>query len=89
MLLEFNSTLYETILSQLFDNMDGKQARRTGTSSPLGMLFDHGCDAFNSFMQALTISRVVMLDSLLNSFAIVFMVALFYLATYEQYIFSS
>lgn len=24
------------------DNMDGKQARRTGSSSPLGTLFDHG-----------------------------------------------
>lgn len=27
------------------DCIDGKQARRTGTSSPLGQLFDHGCDA--------------------------------------------
>lgn len=27
------------------DCMDGKQARRTGSSSPLGQLFDHGCDA--------------------------------------------
>jgi hypothetical protein len=27
---------------QLPDNMDGKQARRTGSSSPLGLLFDHG-----------------------------------------------
>jgi len=27
------------------DNMDGKQARRTGSGSPLGMLFDHGLDA--------------------------------------------
>ena len=26
-------------------SMDGKQARRTGSSSPLGQLFDHGCDA--------------------------------------------
>jgi len=26
------------------DCMDGKQARRTGTSSPLGQLFDHGLD---------------------------------------------
>ena len=30
------------------DNMDGKQARRTGTSSALGLLFDHGCDAINA-----------------------------------------
>ena len=27
---------------QTFDAVDGKQARRTGTSSPLGQLFDHG-----------------------------------------------
>lgn len=30
---------------QTFDACDGKQARRTGSSSPLGQLFDHGCDA--------------------------------------------
>lgn len=30
---------------QTLDAIDGKQARRTGTSSPLGQLFDHGCDA--------------------------------------------
>jgi ethanolaminephosphotransferase len=29
------------------DCLDGKQARRTGTSSPLGQLFDHGCDALS------------------------------------------
>lgn len=30
---------------QTFDAIDGKQARRTGTSSALGAIFDHGCDA--------------------------------------------
>ncbi|KAK9831091.1 hypothetical protein WJX74_003232 [Apatococcus lobatus] len=29
------------------DCIDGKQARRTGSSSPLGQLFDHGCDALS------------------------------------------
>lgn len=29
------------------DAIDGKQARRTGSSSALGQLFDHGCDAFS------------------------------------------
>jgi len=29
---------------QTLDAMDGKQARRTGSSSPLGQLFDHGID---------------------------------------------
>ena len=35
-----------TFIYQTFDACDGKQARRTGSSSPLGQLFDHGCDAF-------------------------------------------
>ena len=30
---------------QTMDALDGKQARRTGMASPLGELFDHGCDA--------------------------------------------
>lgn len=29
------------------DCIDGKQARRTKSSSPLGQLFDHGCDAIS------------------------------------------
>ena len=33
-------------ISHTLDGIDGKQARRTGTSSPLGELFDHGCDAW-------------------------------------------
>jgi hypothetical protein len=30
---------------QTLDATDGKQARRTNSSSPLGELFDHGCDS--------------------------------------------
>eukprot|EP01137_Pigoraptor_chileana_P016880 Opistho-2@74082 len=32
-------------LYQTLDAIDGKQARRTKTSSPLGEMFDHGCDS--------------------------------------------
>ena len=42
---------------RMFDEMDGKQARRTGNSSPLGLLFDHGCDAFSIGFQCLTIAK--------------------------------
>jgi phosphatidylglycerophosphate synthase len=34
-------------LYQTLDAVDGKQARRTRSSSPLGQLFDHGCDSFS------------------------------------------
>ena len=38
-------TGFAMIAYQTLDAMDGKQARRTNSSSPLGALFDHGCDA--------------------------------------------
>lgn len=36
------------IFYHILDNLDGKQARRTGSSSPLGMLIDHGVDALTA-----------------------------------------
>jgi ethanolaminephosphotransferase len=44
---------------QTFDNMDGKQARRSGSSSPLGMLFDHGCDAINAGVMCIPMASVI------------------------------
>ncbi|RNJ57656.1 hypothetical protein D7B24_005738 [Verticillium nonalfalfae] len=38
---------------QTMDNLDGKQARRTGTSSGLGELFDHGIDSLNCTLASL------------------------------------
>ncbi|KAJ9522082.1 hypothetical protein QJQ45_005203 [Haematococcus lacustris] len=38
------------------DCMDGKQARRTRSSSPLGQLFDHGCDALALHMMLANIA---------------------------------
>jgi ethanolaminephosphotransferase len=35
------------ILSHTLDGIDGKQARRTNSSSPLGELFDHGLDTIS------------------------------------------
>jgi len=43
---------------QTLDNMDGKQARKTGTSSPHGMLFDHGCDAIQAGFSAVSMACV-------------------------------
>lgn len=40
-------------LYSTFDNVDGKQARRTGTSSALGEVFDHSIDALNVSMGAI------------------------------------
>jgi ethanolaminephosphotransferase len=73
-------------LYSTFDNVDGKQARRTGTSSPLGELFDHGCDALNcSFAAVLQAAGI----GLGHSLAAVTLYAIamlgFYLSTAEEY----
>ncbi|KAJ9648426.1 hypothetical protein H2199_001281 [Coniosporium tulheliwenetii] len=44
----FGLWMYSTL-----DNVDGKQARRTGTSSGLGELFDHGIDSLNCTLGSL------------------------------------
>jgi ethanolaminephosphotransferase len=44
---------------QTLDNMDGKQARKTGSSSALGMFFDHGCDAINAGVTILAVGSVL------------------------------
>ncbi|XP_076295289.1 choline/ethanolaminephosphotransferase 1 bbc isoform X3 [Lasioglossum baleicum] len=46
---------------QSLDAIDGKQARRTGTSSPLGELFDHGCDSISTVFVALSACIAVQL----------------------------
>lgn len=46
---------------QSLDAIDGKQARRTGTSTPLGELFDHGCDSLSTVFVALSACVAVQL----------------------------
>ncbi|KAI9248050.1 CDP-alcohol phosphatidyltransferase-domain-containing protein [Phascolomyces articulosus] len=73
-------------LYSTFDNVDGRQARRTKSSSPLGELFDHGCDALNTVfslvMQAGALgsghSRATVLLVIIETFG-------FYLSTQEEY----
>ncbi|GMI55125.1 hypothetical protein ScalyP_jg9645 [Parmales sp. scaly parma] len=43
-----------------FDCMDGKQSRRTGTSSPLGQLFDHGCDCLGNISHFSVVSAILL-----------------------------
>lgn len=52
------------------DNCDGKQARRTKSSSPLGMIVDHQCDVIVSVLNAFILQRMLQVgnkyDSMLN-----------------------
>lgn len=49
---------------QMMDAVDGKQARRTGSSSPLGLIFDHGCDAVRSFSRIVSLCSSMLLLAL-------------------------
>lgn len=75
------------LVYNILDNIDGKQARRTGNSSPLGMLFDHGCDSFVVALTTLSLTSVCKMgDSSLNYLLIYSLASIpFYLAIWEQY----
>lgn len=72
---------------QALDAIDGKQARRTNSSTPLGELFDHGCDCVSivfvviGWCIALQLGRTPQL-MMVECFATVF---LFYSAHWRTY----
>ena len=71
---------------QGLDAMDGKQARRTGSGSALGLLFDHGCDAFNGTIMSLTMCSVAQMGPGLVSFTMwMSATAVFLSATIEEF----
>lgn len=71
-------------LYQTFDAVDGKQARRTNSSSPLGELFDHGCDALACAFEALAFGSTAMCGRTTFWFWVIAAVP-FYGATWEHY----
>ena len=73
---------------QTFDALDGKQARRTGTSSPLGELFDHGCDAVGTHLISLNTMCAIMLSPSEVHYGYWYVLLLsggFYFCAWEQY----
>jgi ethanolaminephosphotransferase len=75
------------IVYYIIDNVDGKQARRTSSSSPLGMCMDHGSDAFCVSFLAYGLSRVVLFDNnaLFILTAQLGVVGTFWLSAWAQY----
>lgn len=71
---------------QTMDNIDGKQARKTGSSSPLGELFDHGVDALNCCLGGLVQSVCMGMGSGPSAAAIALCTCIaMYLSTWETY----
>jgi ethanolaminephosphotransferase len=72
-------------LYQTFDAVDGKQARRTNSSSPLGELFDHGCDALTVSFETLAFASTLMSGKYLTFWFWLIAASTFYLATWESF----
>ncbi|KAI8533071.1 hypothetical protein RHMOL_Rhmol11G0267600 [Rhododendron molle] len=72
------------LLGYTFDAVDGKQARRTFSSSPLGELFDHGCDALACAFESMAFGSTAMCGRSTFWFWVISAVP-FYGATWEHY----
>lgn len=79
-------TALSIFIYQTLDNMDGKQARRTGSSSPLGMLFDHSCDAINAAVISITMASAFATGWTTKIFLCLFSgYVAFYFQTWEEF----
>jgi ethanolaminephosphotransferase len=68
------------------DNIDGKQARRTGTSSGLGELFDHGIDSLNCTLGSLLETAAMGLGAThIGAFTAMVPVLPMFFSTWETY----
>ena len=78
---------FTQIIYQLLDNIDGKQARRTGNSTPFGMLMDHGCDIFTNIFTAYNMSRLLLVgnEDIFSYSVFLGLLVGFYMMTYEDY----
>jgi len=78
---------FTQLFYSLLDNIDGKQARRTGNSTPFGMLMDHGCDIFTNIFTAYNMSRLLIVgNDDFFSYSVFFGLLIgFYYMTFEDY----
>ena len=75
------------LIYQILDNIDGKQARRTNSSSALGLLVDHGTDSCTTFFITCGLGAIFGLESM-NQYILLWIMIIvpFYLNNWEQYI---
>lgn len=73
---------------QALDAIDGKQARRTGSATPLGELFDHGCDAVSALMLGISCGSPAYLGDkpMVFAFIVFSIMTLYYLSHWQAYV---
>lgn len=72
-------------LYQTADNIDGKQARRTKSGSPLGELFDHGVDAIVMGLTMMMISSVLHAGNPSSIIMSILGIAAYWFSHWEEY----
>jgi ethanolaminephosphotransferase len=78
-------------LAYTLDGIDGKQARRTGTSGPLGELFDHGLDSYTAAIIPIAMLSIfgrsddLSINAYRMYFVMVHVLVNFYLTHWEKY----
>ena len=85
------STCYVIGITQflyiILDGIDGKQARRTGNSTPFGMLMDHGCDIFTNIFTSYSMTRLLIVgnEGFFSYSVFCGLLLGFFMMTYEDY----
>jgi len=81
-------TAFGLFFYQSLDAIDGKQARRTNSQSPLGELFDHGCDSVSAVFVTIACCCAVQLGVYpwLMFWACMFSYFAFYCAHWQTYV---
>jgi len=70
----------------IFDLIDGKHARKTGQSSPLGLLMDHGVDSLTTFLFMMSLGSILKLEGCFwFSFLWLLASIQFFACTWEEY----
>jgi len=73
--------------AQTLDAIDGKHARNTGQSSPVGQLLDHGADAFcNCFQTCMISSAFGFGDSFMTLIVLIYVQSLFWIMNWEEHL---
>ena len=73
-------------LAQTLDAIDGKHARNTKRSSPLGQLMDHGCDSMDNFLYCIVIAQIYLFGDSVNTIVLQILIQLpFYTYTLEEH----
>jgi len=79
------ATAFFVFAYQTMDNLDGKQARKTKSSSALGEVFDHGADSLTVGMFAMIMGTAFQLGPVLTLTSLLTLMFAFYLAHWECY----